>query len=298
MGNRKRACAWIIACLVSALLVASTAQAERQRPPEESCADGYYTGPREGRKSYSNDKYLWVVSEDFAKRFCMPPEFIDKDLKGAEAVAFRMSTSTGGFDRCAIIDGKEECSGENELRFDIFLRSDLNLPAAHPEVKFYDGSRNDAGWHIAFTGKSPGERYSAGEYHLPLGAIPHFQNPFSHPDKGNYFTLIGIHKGKGEWPITGLKEWRYHANWTKDMDLVVLQEHPAFGFDNPRMEALGIHQFVIALNRRSDERKHWERRVPEDYAHVIWLPEKFFENVRAAATARGQSLREQLRTLR
>lgn len=281
------------------LLNIPIAHAEKAPPPEESCADGYYTGPRAERKNYSHDKYIWVVTPAFAKRFCMPPEFVDKGLKGAEAIAFRMSTSTGGFDRCAVIDGKEKCSGENELRFDIFLRSDLNLPAANSEVKFYDGSWDDAGWHISLEERVPRrKRYIAGEYQLPPGTIPHFENPFFYPDMGNYFALVGVHQGKGEWPIMRLKEWSYRADWAKGLDLVVLQNHPSFGFDNPRMQALGIRQFAIVLEKRGDMRDDWEKRVPEDYAHAIWLPEKFLEKVRAAATARGQGWLEQLRILR
>ena len=284
---------------LSVLLNVSFAYAEKAQPLEESCADGYYTGPRAGRKNYSHDKYIWVVTSAFAKRFCMPPEFVDEGLKGAEAIAFRMSTSTGGFDRCAVIDGKEQCAGENELRFDIFLRSDLNLPAANPEVKFYGGSWDDAGWHISLEERVPRrKRYIAGEYKLPPGRIPHFENPFFYPDRGNYFSLVGVHRGKGERPIMPLPEWGYRANWAKDLDLVVLQGHPGLGsFDNPRKQALNIRQFVIVSNHRADTRNHWERRVPEDYAHVIWLPEKFFEKVRTAATARGQGLSEQLRAL-
>jgi hypothetical protein len=211
-----------------------------------------------------------------------------------------MSTSTGGSDRCAVIDGKEACSGDHELRFDIFLRSDLNLPAANPEVKFYDGSRDDAGWHISVNERfSLRRRYISGEYKLPPGKIPHFQNPYNDFDRGNHFALVGVHEGKGKWPITGLNEWSYRADWAKGLDLVVLQEHPGLdSFHNPRMEALNIRQFAIVLDKRGDTRNDWERRVPEDYAHVIWLPESFYEKVKVAATARGQGWSEQLRILR
>jgi hypothetical protein len=211
-----------------------------------------------------------------------------------------MSTSTGGSDRCAVIDGKEACSGDHELRFDIFLRSDLNLPAANPEVKFYDGSWDDAGWNISLQERGPRRKnYIAGEYKLPPGKIPHFENPFFHPDMGNYFALVGVHQGKGKWPITRLSEWSYRAEWAKGLDLVVLQAHPGLGsFDNPRMRPMDIRQFAIVLEKRGDMRDDWEKRVPEDYAHVIWLPEKFYEKVKAAATARGQGWSEQLRILR
>lgn len=289
----------VLMCFVCVLLNISGARAEKAPPPEESCADGYYSGPRAERKNYSHDKYLWAVTPAFAKRFCMPPEFVDKDLKGAEAIAFRVSTSTGGFDRCAIVDGKERCAGENELRFDIFLRSDLNLPAANPEVKFYDGSWDDAGWHISLEERlSRYKKYRAGEYKLPPGKIPHFGNPHNDFDRGNTFGLVGIHEGKGKWPIMPLREWSYRADWAQGLDLVVLQDHPSFGFNNPRMEALNILQFAIVLDKRGDMRHDWEKRVPEDYAHVIWLPQKFFEKMKVAATGKGQGIAEQLNTLR
>lgn len=290
----------IVACFLGVLLNVSAAHAEKMPPPEESCTDGYYSGQRAGRKNYSHDKYLWVVTPAFAKRFCMPPEFVDEGLKGAEAIAFRMSTSTGGSDRCAVIDGKEVCSGDHELRFDIFLRTDLNLPAANPEVKFYDGSWDDAGWNISLEERVPRrKRYIAGEYQLPPGKIPHFQNPFFYPDMGNYFGLVGVHQGKDKWSITALWEWSYRADWAKGLDMVVLQNHPGLGsFDNPRMQALGIRQFAIVLEKRGNLLKDGEKRIPEDFAHVIWLPEKFFAKVRTAATARGQGFFEQLRILR
>ncbi|MDD4855790.1 MAG: hypothetical protein PHQ22_08370 [Sulfuricurvum sp.] len=259
-----------------------------QIPQEESCRDGYYTGPRDGRKNFSNDKYIWVVTLEFAKRFCMPPEFVDEELKGAEAIAFKMSTRTGLIDRCAIIDGKKECAGDKELRFDIFLRSDLNLPAANPEVKFFDGSWDNAGWHIA-SGRNNeratrGQRYRKGEYQLPPGKMPHFGNPYVHPDWGNIFGLLGVTKEKKGWPIALLLEWRYEAEWAEGLDLLTLQSNSNGEFNHPRMEALGIDQYVITEDIRKDSRKDSERQVPEDYAHTIWLPKAFYEKVKAAAT--------------
>lgn len=277
---------------LSVLLTISGAYAEKPAPQEESCVDGYYSGPRAGRKNYSHDKYIWVVTEAFAKRFCMPPEFVDKELKGAEAIAFRMSPSE--VSRCTLLGGKEECAGENDLRFDIFLRSDLNLPAAHPEVKFYDGSRSDAGEHIvANERKSRWQKYKSGEYKLPPGAIPHFANPFSQPDEGFVFGLARVHQGKGIWSIAGLQEWSYRVNWSKDLDLLVLQADRGGGFDAPRLQTHGI-SYAIAMGRLDA----WVSGIHQNFSHMIWLPEKFYEKVNAAATTRGQSWSEQLRILR
>ncbi len=257
--------------------------------PEESCQDGYYTGAREGRKNFSNDKYIWVVTPEFAKRFCMPPEFVDEELKGAEAIAFKMSTRTGGIDRCAIIDGEKKCSGDKELRFDIFLRSDLNLPAANPEVKFFDGSWDNAGWHIA-SGRNNergtrAQRYRKGEYQLPPGKMPHFGNPYFHPDRGNYFILIDVYQGEGNNALVGLDEWRYEAEWAEGIDLLTLQGSEAgYGFQHSKNFLPGTHMFAIVENKRFRDKMGWEGKVPEDFAHTIWLPKVFYEKVKAAAT--------------
>lgn len=284
---------WVLTvCLLGVLVTMSTAQAERQRPPEESCAEGWYTGPRAGRKNYSHDKYIWVVTEDFAKRFCMPPEFVDKDLKGAEAIAFRMST---GDNLCAVIEGQEQCTGDNELRFDIFLRSDLNLPAAHSEVKFYDGRHDDAGWHIAVDEGLPtrGARYRNGQYRLPPGTIPHFKNPYAHPDPGVLLELVGTLGGKAKW-LTGLDERRYEADWTRGLDLLVVQGDPLVGSLFTREEAKRADRYAILFHRdQYDNKRLLEMRVPEEFAHTIWLPDKFFQQVRA--TVGNKSWGEQIR---
>lgn len=256
-----------------------------QIPQEESCQDGYYTGPRDGRKNFSNDKYIWVVTPEFAKRFCMPPEFVDEELKGAEAIAFKMSTRTGLIDRCAIIDGKKECAGDKELRFDIFLRSDLNLPAAHPEVKFFDGSWDNAGWHIASKERGTrGQRYRKGTYTLPPGKMPHFGNPYVHPDKGNTFTMIDVYQGYGNNPLVSLQEWRYEAEWAEGIDLLTLQGSEAgYGFQHPDNFLPGLHMCAIVEKNRFGE-TGWKGKVPDDFAHTIQLPKPFYEKVKAAAT--------------
>jgi hypothetical protein len=57
---------------------------QEQEKRWQSCPDGYYSGPRPGRLNYDNDKYLWVVTPEFAKRFCMPEHLADPELKGAD----------------------------------------------------------------------------------------------------------------------------------------------------------------------------------------------------------------------
>ena len=57
----------------------------------QNCEGGWYSGPRPGKARYAKDPFLWVVTPEFAKRFCMPPEFVSTDLKGQRPWLFALS---------------------------------------------------------------------------------------------------------------------------------------------------------------------------------------------------------------
>jgi hypothetical protein len=42
------------------------------------------------RGTYTKDTHVWVYTSKFAKRFGMPQEWVDDELKGAEALAYRV----------------------------------------------------------------------------------------------------------------------------------------------------------------------------------------------------------------
>lgn len=278
------------------------AQEEKWR----SCPDGYYSGPRPGRLNYNNDKYLWVVTPEFAKRFCMPEQMVDAELKGAEAIAFKRVASEDGNDRCAVqADGKPRCVDDGVGRFEVYLKSDLNLPAAHPEVKFFDAERNFSGWHIS--GRlnrklQMAKRYEQGLYHLPPGAINRFGNPYAHPNRGYQFGLIGIQRDGKEWGLASLWEVGFRYEWTTGIDLVTLEHRGMAGtLDiNARGIAAGVDRYAIVLEDSKKPRKcPWSdcALVPDDFEHVIYLPKRFVARVKAAVDQAG-TWNDAIRTFR
>jgi hypothetical protein len=46
-------------------------------------------------QAYNEDINVWTYTSEFANRFAMPKEWIDDDLEGAYAVAFRVETASG-----------------------------------------------------------------------------------------------------------------------------------------------------------------------------------------------------------
>ncbi len=64
------------------------------------------------RGVHPTDPNIWVYTAEFAKRFRMPTEWIEKDLLGAEALAFRM---TPYFKNCGWGGDKNACNDTQKL---------------------------------------------------------------------------------------------------------------------------------------------------------------------------------------
>ena len=100
---------------VLALLVVTTLVfAEKPSlPASGDCKDGQYKGRASGRVPYIKDPYTWAVTPEFARRFCMPKEFIDSTLKGAEAIAYWKKPSVDEW--CRQVNGEERCIGGTRI---------------------------------------------------------------------------------------------------------------------------------------------------------------------------------------
>ena len=276
----------------------------------QSCEGGYYTGPREGRRNYSNDKYLWVATPEFAKRFCLPEHMVSKELKGAQAIAFRMVDGADG-DRCGVDDdGKANCSENSKARFEIYLPQSLNLPAANPGVKFFEGGRTTSDWYLSNINEriTKSTRYEKGQYQILPGEMPRFRNPYSHPDPGHRFALIYAHEGKGRWPVAPLWEVGFRGDWIQGMDMLILEEQLGIRFawelDHYKAEKLtpatSDGQYLIVMDKRDSQsggKKLWEKSIPQDHAHVIYLPHEFAQQVRQASMRRGGNWLDFIKTL-
>lgn len=303
-----RSLACITLLLLSSQLATSFAQVlsgqalATQEKEWQSCEGGYYTGPRQGRRNFTNDKYLWVVTPQFAKRFCMPEHLVSNDLKGAEAIAFRM-VDGADMDMCGVDDdGKANCSENSKGRFEIYLSQSLNLPAANPEVKFFDGARTTSDWHLSGIKEriNRSNRYAKGEYTIPPGEIPHFRNAYVHPDPGHLFFMLYAHEGKGRWPIAGLWEVGFRKDWIQGMDMLILEDTLGIGFawekdfyDSWKLpQGTRDGQYLIVMDKadsQSGGKRLSEKTIPQDHAHVIYLPHEFGQLVRQAAMRRGGS---------
>lgn len=278
-------------CLIAALLLhlpvhaADTPLSRAQvKSKYESCSDGYYSGHRPGKVRYTKDDYLWVVTPEFASRYCMPPEFVDASLKGAEAVAFRLVQEPT--ENCGFGGNREVCSRRTALGFEIYYKSDLKLPAI-----------SDTKYSVAGIYMLPVSKHLLSN-NLPYSQVrketgsawanerPGFQSKF----KKLSFGLVGVKGNRVPWPITALAEIMFIENLMPGYDFISLEGSVGF-FTNPRMEKLGIRKFSIVLDKPDEIRKDEDRLYPVDYAHVIDIPEWFTDRIRAADKRKGDEWR-------
>jgi hypothetical protein len=89
----------------------------------QSTHDENYTFQNRG--TYVLDPYIWVYTKEFAERFRMPEEWIEPELKGAYAVAWRMTTI--GEIMCGHGGKADNCWKPLNCQMDIYYDNRIDL---------------------------------------------------------------------------------------------------------------------------------------------------------------------------
>lgn len=110
----------------------STVYSQENNPPrtEDYRYEDWYTFKR--GKTFTVDPYVWVYTREFAKTFRMPEQWVDDDLKGALAVAFRMTTI--GNLMCGYGGKESSCWPPLECQMDIYYDNRIKLPWTREEI--------------------------------------------------------------------------------------------------------------------------------------------------------------------
>lgn len=249
----------------------------------QSCPVGYYSGPRPGKSRYTKDDYLWVVTPEFAAAYCMPPESVDKTLKGAEAIAYKLVYE--GAENCGFGGNKEACGRRTAHGFEIYYKSSLQLPSvSNTKYNFTGFWMIPTSKHLLSSHKirTPAEAV-AWQKERP-GAETHFRG----------WGLVGVKGPKPVWPITALREIQYIEELLPGYNYLSVEGSMGH-FSNPRGEKMGATQFVLVLDKLGETRKDEERDLRTDYGHVIYLPEPFVTRIRQVDKQGDQAFRELLK---
>lgn len=100
----------------------------RDRPWQERAFHANYEDLHtfKHKQTYFFDPFVWSYTKEFAEKFGMPKEWIDPGLKGAQAVAWRMTSI--GQTTCGLGGRAESCWPTLTCQMDVYFDSNAPLP--------------------------------------------------------------------------------------------------------------------------------------------------------------------------
>jgi hypothetical protein len=233
-----------------------------------TCADGWYSGPQPGKARFTKDPWLWVVTPEFAQRFCLPESFVSKDLRGAEAVAFRLKRNDDEVG-CGLAGNPGACVGEIVLRFEVYVKSNAPIPTK-TKLRYFQRTHLPSSMLISKNQASVKQaKKERDQYPQDLGV--------EWPLDPSQVSLLGISQSKVEWPITTLYPETYFARIFPAIDYYAFEGSSGF-FRNSRMEKIGVRKFVIAFANPGENQKNIGRDI-SDFPYVIEIPEWYSDKI-------------------
>ena len=248
------------------------------RAKYQNCPNGYYSGPRPGKTHYTKDKWVWAVTPEFAKNFCMPPELISPEFKGAEAVAYKLVEDQDE-ERCGWGGNAEVCGRRTEHRFEIYYRNGT-IPKERA-VPYFHAAHLPSAMLITESEKGFAAKMKSIKSKPRVGALGPFYS--------QQFGLQSIADGKIAWPLGTLSPEIYYEDLFEGIDYLALEG--ASGFS--RLEGWiksGAKKFAITAQRLKDDRKYSQTPLNE-FALIIELPQAMTDRIIANDQARGINLK-------
>lgn len=197
-----------------------------------SLAQAKYIGPlSDATRIVSDDPYVWFVTPDFAKRFCMPPGFVDVELKGALAIAVGMVPDPQ-FKTCKRTSERQvSCNTPLHLMLDIYIDNRaVKLPKTDASIEFFKAWPETSADAITYRSWRADERRKGVQTEVAGERRPYQPIGFNAERDQNWtsFNLLGV---RGSWASAGggLVEKYYRANWMPGIDLLRLSVGDRYG---------------------------------------------------------------------
>lgn len=247
----------------------------------QNCPAGYYSGPRPGKTHYTKDKWLWAVSPDFAKNFCMPPEFVSTELKGAEAVAYKLVEDQDE-ERCGWGGNAEVCGKRTEHRFEIYYQNGT-IPKER-QVPYFHGAHLPSAMLLSTTEREWAFKAKSLKTKPRVGALGPFDS--------QQFGLQSVDNGKIAWTLGTLTSWIYYEEVFNGIDYLAVEGASGFSRQDGWIKSKARRLVISArkLTNPTDTRRSLE--IPlRDFALIIELPQSMAEQIITNDVARGVNLK-------
>lgn len=230
-----------------------------------NCPRGYYSGPQPGKARYTKDHYIWAVTPAFAAKFCMPKEFISTELKGAEAVAYRMRVDDYE-ESCGFGGRAEVCTKPRGHWFEIYYPSGL-LPKEH-DVPYYHWPLMPSALLISRTAQERGFGAKTARDKPRQGAI--------RPFPGDSFTVLAM-RPQDHLAIGHVGPRIHYQGVFEGLDYLAIEMAPGFTHEQ-HWKARASREFAIAMTKSDNKLSYYQIRR-EDFAVLISLPARMADAV-------------------
>ncbi|MCC7006205.1 MAG: hypothetical protein IT497_06125 [Ottowia sp.] len=119
----------LIGLFVSTLVYGQ--QSYPEVPPYEERGYDYSFTFKYGQ-SFTRDPWVWAYTPEFAERFHMSKQWVEPELKGLLAVAFRINRV--GNDLCGLGGRADNCWPHLKCQMDIYYDNSIKLPWNRPDI--------------------------------------------------------------------------------------------------------------------------------------------------------------------
>jgi hypothetical protein len=264
---------------ISFALILMGSAATAKEPQPTTCSVSQFRGaPTLKSREYMFNPYVWVVTREFAKRFCMPEEYIDDTLKGAEAIAYSQPTEP---DRvvCQFKEGKEVCNTprRGEHRLDIYIKTGT--------LKQYDSTVDFYVRHLGGSSRLIEPQRTQENYDLDDDKIPSYPAGNRRPFLGigpknaaakvhfNYSSLLT--EARAQIHATAPFEEQFHRNWVKGIDFISIGMSASGDIQRKCTDMMPKFGYAIAVASGTEG---FSKLIQSDYEknslHLIYIPKK------------------------
>ena len=203
------------------------------------------------KKSFFFDPYIWAYSQEFADKFRMPKEWMDPELKGAVAVAWRMTNI--GQTTCGLGGRAENCWPTLTCQMDIYFDSKTPLPWRYTDVVRDNFMRG----------------ISSTDYIPPLSTESRTLRYGRAGSKGAPLLNGAFNYLNSETTTAGFLITYFHREYEPGVALVGFRDAcPRVGMDNPAV-----------LRFFSEEEFQRTRGVIKNYAHTVMFSRSFMKKI-------------------
>jgi hypothetical protein len=302
----------ILKTLLALVSVFVCASAFAQRPEQPKWEDLRYEDIHTFKlqKSFRPDPWTWAYTKEFAERFRMPAQWVEPELTGVLAIAFRVTT-LGVSPDCGLGGQEGNCWLAPICRLDIYYDNRIKLPWI-PEIQVRDNLLRWTSSNTYLFQRPPPET-------VRYNAVPAYNGgqdgPNLKPGNGIILMSIGFDNEEGRSRQSPEVIHYYDRDYTPDIGLIGIRlgacpsypihkgSHWLDFYANQEAQAKAKWHEGYAMKKEAEAKAKAEMlsrtqlKAQGLLVHEAYIPESFLVRARKAAEEGGKENQQTIERL-